>query len=175
MGSKVVAFRVPVDLAEELERASRKLGQTTTEFLRKLVDDTLYPLKGDSEVKLGESHQQNLLAVNESFRQTIENYNKKMNDFEEKLSKLHICPDCGASLHSHRLEKEVKSGSEKYALVQRDEKILLTKKAGEERWHLECPLCGYCSKDYPGPDWKKTRGDYFALTSLKSKGTTNTT
>jgi len=46
MGSKVIGFRVPDDLAEELERFSSEHGQTTSEFLRKLVDDTLYPGSG---------------------------------------------------------------------------------------------------------------------------------
>jgi len=46
MGSKVIGFRVPDDLAEELERFSSEHGQTTGEFLRKLVDDTLYPGSG---------------------------------------------------------------------------------------------------------------------------------
>ena len=46
MGSKVIGFRVPDDLAEELERFSSERGQTTSEFLRKLVDDTLYSGSG---------------------------------------------------------------------------------------------------------------------------------
>jgi polyhydroxyalkanoate synthesis regulator phasin len=43
MGSRVIGFRVPDDLAEELERVSSERGKTTAEFLRKLVDDALYP------------------------------------------------------------------------------------------------------------------------------------
>jgi len=46
MGSKVIGFRVPDDLAEGLERASDERGQTVGEFLRKLVDDFLYPGSG---------------------------------------------------------------------------------------------------------------------------------
>jgi len=43
MGSKVIGFRVPSDLAEELERVSGERGMTTADLLRKLVDDVLYP------------------------------------------------------------------------------------------------------------------------------------
>jgi len=43
MGSKVIGFRVPDDLAVELDRVSGERGMTTADFLRKLVDDTLYP------------------------------------------------------------------------------------------------------------------------------------
>ncbi|MDP2919435.1 MAG: hypothetical protein Q8O43_04360 [Dehalococcoidia bacterium] len=51
MGSRVVGFRVPDDLAEELERVSDERGQTTAEFLRKLVDDALYPSKSAATLK----------------------------------------------------------------------------------------------------------------------------
>lgn len=43
MGSKVIGFRMPDDLADELERVSGERGMTTADFLRKLVDDVLYP------------------------------------------------------------------------------------------------------------------------------------
>ena len=43
MGSKVIGFRVPDDLAEQLERVSGERGMTTADFLRRLVDDALYP------------------------------------------------------------------------------------------------------------------------------------
>jgi outer membrane murein-binding lipoprotein Lpp len=43
MASKVIGFRVPEDVAEELEKVSKQRGMTVAEFLRTLVDETLYP------------------------------------------------------------------------------------------------------------------------------------
>jgi len=43
MASKVIGFRVPEDVAEELEKVSEQRGLTVAEFLRSLVDETLYP------------------------------------------------------------------------------------------------------------------------------------
>ena len=43
MASKVIGFRVPEDLAEELEKVSEERGMTVAEFMRSLVDETLYP------------------------------------------------------------------------------------------------------------------------------------
>lgn len=43
MASKVIGFRVPEDLAEELKRICEQRGMTVAEFLRSLVDETLYP------------------------------------------------------------------------------------------------------------------------------------
>ena len=43
MASKVIGFRVPEDIAEELEKVSEERGTTVTEFMRSLVDETLYP------------------------------------------------------------------------------------------------------------------------------------
>ena len=43
MASKVIGFRVPEDIALELERVSEERGIKVSEFLRALVDDTLYP------------------------------------------------------------------------------------------------------------------------------------
>lgn len=43
MASKVVGFRIPEDVAEELEKVSEERGMTVTEFMRSLVDETLYP------------------------------------------------------------------------------------------------------------------------------------
>ncbi len=43
MTSKVIGFRVPEDIAEELEKVSEERGMTITEFMRSLVDETLYP------------------------------------------------------------------------------------------------------------------------------------
>ena len=43
MASKVIGFRIPEDVAEELEKVSEKRDMTVTEFMRSLVDETLYP------------------------------------------------------------------------------------------------------------------------------------
>ena len=43
MASKVIGFRIPEDVAEELEKASEEHGMTVTKFMRMLVDETLYP------------------------------------------------------------------------------------------------------------------------------------
>ncbi len=43
MASKVIGFRVPEDVAEKLEEVSEERGMTVTEFMRSLVDETLYP------------------------------------------------------------------------------------------------------------------------------------
>ena len=43
MASKVIGFRVPEDIAEELEKVSEERGMTVAKFMRSLVDETLYP------------------------------------------------------------------------------------------------------------------------------------
>jgi chromosome segregation ATPase len=43
MASKVIGFRVPEDIAEKLEKLCEERGMTVAEFLRSLVDETLYP------------------------------------------------------------------------------------------------------------------------------------
>lgn len=42
-GSKVISFRLPVDLAEGFEKFCEEAAVTSGEILRKLVDDTVYP------------------------------------------------------------------------------------------------------------------------------------
>jgi len=51
MGSKVVGFRCPNDLAEEFEQFCETAGKTTGEVLRKLVDDLIYPGSGRERLK----------------------------------------------------------------------------------------------------------------------------
>ncbi len=46
MSSKVIGFRIPEDVAEELEKVSEERGMTVTEFMKILVDETLYPATG---------------------------------------------------------------------------------------------------------------------------------
>ena len=62
----------------------------------------------------------------------------------KKFSKLHICPDCGAPLHLHRVGEHV------------------NKSLGDgiwsgEEWHLECLVCGYCTTNYKYPKWKEQK------------------
>ena len=62
----------------------------------------------------------------------------------KKFSKLHICPDCGAPLHLHRVGEHV------------------NKSLGDgiwsgEEWHLECLVCGYCTTNYIYPKWKEQK------------------
>ena len=54
----------------------------------------------------------------------------------KKFGKLHICPDCGAALHLHRLENQ------------------------GNIWHLECVSCGYYSPNYKATPWKDKPGKH---------------
>jgi len=54
MGSKTIGLRLPDDLAQELEKVSVEKGQTTSEFVRQLIDDALYPAKTEAKGELGD-------------------------------------------------------------------------------------------------------------------------
>ena len=77
MASKVLGFRVPVDLAEELERISRENGMTTTDFLRKLVDDALYPPEKKDEQSWFKAESNNLSIKMEHLAKRIEQLETK--------------------------------------------------------------------------------------------------
>lgn len=177
MGSKVIGFRLPDDLAMELEAKAAEHGQTMGEFVKKLVDDTLYPAKsmlGDvnipvvkgSVVEEGSAKVDELQALVErcgknlielmnrldagdlsvkqlgasvdglwdSLMRMGETVSKNAEFYNKNHAKLHICPDCGASLHLHRLEGQ--------------------------SWHLECVECGYYSPNYKATVWKKKPGNH---------------
>ena len=221
MGSRVIGFRVPDDLAEELERVSDERGQTTAEFLRKLVDDALYPSKGEGKTTLGSSaddgevtlsdvsgevelHEENIEEINnkivkidgnigtltqdvnrrfevtfhetaklandyqllddkckqlEKFiNRTVEDCKKLFSNYETKLAKLHICPDCGRPLHLHKV----------------GDFVITTSKAMEtsyitqgNSWHLECLHCGYCSVNYQYPEWKDQKALFATQKEVK--------
>lgn len=51
MASKVIGFRVPEDIAIELEKLSEERGMTVTEFMRILVDETLYPATDNKDLE----------------------------------------------------------------------------------------------------------------------------
>ena len=55
MASKVIGFRVPEDMAEELEKVSEERGMTVAKFMRSLVDETLYPATENKGQKNGDS------------------------------------------------------------------------------------------------------------------------
>jgi hypothetical protein len=48
MGSKLIGFRIADDLAQEVEAKAAERGLSTSEFLRELVDNCLYPDTGGS-------------------------------------------------------------------------------------------------------------------------------
>lgn len=51
MASKVIGFRIPEDVAEELEKVSEERGMKIAEFMRSLVDETLYPASDNNGQK----------------------------------------------------------------------------------------------------------------------------
>ena len=55
MASKVIGFRIPEDVAEELEKASEEHGMTVTKFMRMLVDETLYPASDNNGQEKGDT------------------------------------------------------------------------------------------------------------------------
>jgi ribosomal protein L37AE/L43A len=74
-------------------------------------------------------------AIN-SIKSCSEDFLKFQKSVYDRLARLHICPDCGRSLHMHLL--------------------------GEGSWHLECVHCGYCTIGYKAPKWKEEHGKLFA-------------
>ena len=49
MGSKLIGFRLDNDLAEEIEAKAAEKGQSTSELLRELVGELLYPSRAELE------------------------------------------------------------------------------------------------------------------------------
>ena len=85
MGSRVVGFRVPDDLAEKLEKVSSEHGKSTSEFLRKLVDDALYPSK-DSHTATVEDD--GALSTSEAVGNLVEDVNRHeeaIREFQEVI------------------------------------------------------------------------------------------
>ena len=70
----------------------------------------------------------------DSFNRDLAALQSRIDQIQRMVSKLHVCPDCGASLHLHRLEKD--------------------------SWHLECLLCGYYSVNCKYPKWKEQSGKH---------------
>jgi hypothetical protein len=93
MGSKMVGFRVADNIGGEIERAAGERGQTTAEFLRKLVDNELYPGKNEKGANMSQPDPEALQSLGEW-----------VDGLSQDIVKLHVCPDCEHSLHVHRLE-----------------------------------------------------------------------
>jgi rubrerythrin len=124
------------DTADVVEKNNANIANLANKYdaLKVSVDSFNNTLNGLSN--WSEAQWKNALSV----IATVDAANTK------KFSKLHICPDCGASLHLHRSNDSVNS----------DGNILQGKS-----WHLECPICGYYSINYLYPTWKAEGGTYF--------------
>ena len=81
MGSKVIGFRIPEDVAEELEKVSEERGMTVTEFMRSLVDETLYPASDNNGQEEGDK-------VSPEQLESLANEHKDLVDQVESLSVL---------------------------------------------------------------------------------------
>lgn len=88
MGSKVIGFRVPDDLAEELDRACAERGQTTGEVLRRLVDDMLYPGSGRDRLE-----ERRKVEAREDFSGVIsrlDNLEQQLKEFDDRLELVQV-------------------------------------------------------------------------------------
>lgn len=95
MASKVIGFRVPEDIALELERVSEERGVKVGEFLRVLVDDTLYP-PVTSKVE-----EENNTAVNEK----LESLSNTYQDLTDKVQELsHLVNRIGEKIAGYELK-----------------------------------------------------------------------
>jgi len=92
VGSKVIGFRVPGDLAEELERISGEHGLTTAEFLRKLIDDTLYPSNREQSAALSDTLVEEQIGSLEDMQSQITdefgNLSSQIENLTEKIGQL---------------------------------------------------------------------------------------
>ena len=86
MGSKVIGFRVPDDLAEEFKHACEERGQTTGEVLRQLVDDMLYPNREEAALSTDES----VLGRLDVLEGGYEVLEKKLKDFDKRLEPVQV-------------------------------------------------------------------------------------
>jgi len=86
MGSKVIGFRVPYDLAEEFKHACEERGQTTSEVLRQLVDDMLYPNREEAALSTDES----VLGRLDVLEGVYEVLGKQLKDFDERLELVQV-------------------------------------------------------------------------------------
>jgi chromosome segregation ATPase len=92
MGSKVIGLRLADDLTEELEAKAAEEGLSTSEFMRKLIDQELYPGKDRSAGQAVLTEQVGNLTKqlnnhNQQLQQ-LNGYPKQANDLAGQLSRL---------------------------------------------------------------------------------------
>lgn len=93
MGSKVIGFRVPDDLAAEFEQFCEGAGKTTGEVLRKSVDDLLYPGSGRERLEergRGEVPAEDLAAMLAPLESAQEALAQQLKGFEERLELVQV-------------------------------------------------------------------------------------
>jgi len=89
MASRVIGFRVPVDIAEELEKVSSERGMTITEFLRSLVDETLYPGSKLNDKGIDDNTREKLESLTDAqqeLTEDMETLSTLVNKLEVKIS-----------------------------------------------------------------------------------------
>ena len=86
MASKVIGFRVPEDIAEELEKVSDERGMRVADFLRSLVDEALYP---DTQLHNNES--------DSTAREQVESLSSAYRDLTNRVQGLSTMVDRAAS------------------------------------------------------------------------------
>ncbi|MCW4011782.1 MAG: ribbon-helix-helix domain-containing protein, partial [Candidatus Bathyarchaeota archaeon] len=94
MGSKVIGFRLPEDMVQELERVCEERGLSVAEFLRSLVDETLYPTGELSGADKGEVTREEI--------ETLTNAYKNLADDVEELKMLIDC--VGTKISGYELD-----------------------------------------------------------------------
>ena len=87
MGSKVIGFRVPDDLAVEFEQFCERAGKTTGEVLRKLVDDMLYPESGRKRLK---QRGEDLEGMITPIQLALDTLAQQLKGFDERLELVQV-------------------------------------------------------------------------------------
>ena len=91
MASKVIGFRIPEDVAEELEKVSEERGMTVTEFMRSLVDETLYPASDNNSQEKDDSvtleQLESLTNEHQNLVDQVESLSILMNHIGVKIAK----------------------------------------------------------------------------------------
>ena len=87
MGSKVIGFRVPDDLAVEFEQFCEGAGKTTGEVLRKLVDDMLYPESGRKRLEERGEDLEGMLAP---IQLALDTLAQQLKGFDERLELVQV-------------------------------------------------------------------------------------
>ncbi len=95
MASKVIGFRVPEDIAEELEKVSEERGMTVAKLMRSLVDETLYPASDNNGQEKDDS------AIREQL-ESLATEHKNLVDQVESLS--HLINHIGVKIAKYETE-----------------------------------------------------------------------